>query len=661
MLVGGARQWGDPNLGTNIGQMDELTQLRLEKRRAALLADFRSWLQRTHPGREVAELVADADTFLQWDVNYSDAALTRFDVSDIDEYLLRWCPRKLSFPPAEWIGVVDGLAAYLDFLHASGKWSSRAGQAEKLAQYARSQTEAFLEAMANPSNFGMAKGMFMGPAFAGADIDVTDPSSLQAAVDRYNSLPFEERKALTDPFMLGGPASAAAALHEVRTRFNMPPVRMPQPHQVAASAAVSPLRIAVDALRQYLGDKGVTLTATGNLKITDCRALVDLLKTGDQFEYGPEGFVSQVRSMNQLRNLAFTFDVAVEAMATVVASKRLLAGDGWPGDQVAAATELAEAALAFQTDPEIEDWYSSVGPTVAAGLPYLLAPALGYGQTLPIDEIMPLAVAALLGAPRPSWVSEETLELIVGRTLRDLMNKMAYAGVVTVVDDGVAMTPFGVQFMAEYMREEGFDVPEQPSLESLSAEDVLAAITDATVFPGAHAWADWQPSWTDEQRCHALVDALLAVPFELRNAHQRFGAFSLLAKVPSPVVETELRRLLGGPYSGYALTELTARGLSILDDATADEIDELSDIFGVLLPWVDKCYLDILVDGPAAVIEPAGELFEDVGPDVLQVLSRLPIAEAADVLSAIGSTYPSKQVAKFARGEMHKWRSRWGH
>lgn len=641
--------------------MDELRQLRLEKQRAALLVDFRAWLQRTHPGHEVADLAADAETFLQWDLNYSDAALTRFDVSDIDEYLLRWCPRKLSFPPAEWMGVVDGLAAYLEFLGSSGKWTARQLQAEKLAEHARSQTEAFLEAMANPSNFGMAKGMFMGPAFGGADIDVTDPTSLQAAVDRYNSLPFEERKALTDPFMLGGPASAAAALHEVRTTFNMPPVRMPQPHQVAASATASPLRIAVDGLRQYLGDKGVTLTTTGNLKIADCRALVDLLKTGDQFEYGPEGFVSQVRSMNQLRNLAFVFDVAVEAMATVVAGKRLLAVDGWPDDHVVAATMLAEAALAFQTDPEIEDWYSSVGPTVAAGLPYLLAPALGYGQTLPIDEMMPLAVAALLGAPRPTWVSDETLELIVGRTLRNLMNTLAFAGVVTVANDEVAMTPLGVQFMVEYMREEGFNVPEQPSLESLSAEDVLASITDATVFSGAQAWADWQPSWTDEQRCRALVDALLAVPFELRTAHQRFGALSLLAEPPSPVVEPELRRLLGGPYSGYALTELTARGLSILDDATDDEIDELSDIFGVMLPWVDKCYLDILVDGPTAVIEPAGELFEDVGPDVLQVLSRLPIAEAADVLSAIGSTYPSKQVAKLARGEMHKWRSRWGH
>ena len=643
-----------------VALVDDLTQHRLEKKSAALLTDFRSWLHGTRPSSAVADLAADAETFLQWDVNYADAALTRFDVSDIDEYLLRWCPRKLSFPPAEWIGVIEGLTAYLEFLDSSGKWTGRAGQAAHLAGHARKRTEAFLDAMGNPANFGMAKGMFMGPAFSGADIDFTDPASLQAAVDRYNSLLFEERKALTDPFMLTGPAQEAAALREARTMFKMPPVRVPRPLEVAASATASPLRIAVDGLRQYLGSKGAALTATGNLKMADCRALVELLQTGDRLEYGSEGSVSQVRSMNELRNLAFTFDVAVAVMATVLVGKRLFAGDGWPDDPVASATVLAEAALAFQTDPEIEDWYGGVGPVVAAGLPYLLAPALGYGETLPIDEMLPIAVAALGSAPRPTWVSERNLELIVGRELRDLMRTMAFAGVVTFIDDQVAMTPFGIQFMVGHMREEGFTVPEQPSLESLSAEQVLATITDATVFSGTLAWADWQPDRSDQERCRQLIDALMEVPYELRTAHQRFGAFSLLAEVPTPAVEPELRRLLGGPYAGYALTELTARDLSLLDDATDDEMEELADIVGVMLPWVDKCYLDILVDGPAAVIEPTDELLESIGADVVQVLSRLPIAEASDVLTAIGSTYPEKKVAKLARAEVHKWRSRWG-
>ncbi len=148
-----------------------------------------------------------------------------------------------------------------------------------------------------------------------------------------------------------------------------------------------------------------------------------------------------------------------------------------------------------------------------------------------------------------------------------------------------------------------------------------------------------------------MVDALLAVPYELRTAHQRFGAFALLAEAPTPSVESELHRLLDGPYCGYAMTDLATRDRM--------EIDELHDIVGVMLPWVDRCYVDMTIDGAAAVIEQVDELLADAGMEVLQVLSQMPIAEAADVLSAIGSSHPSKKVAKLARTEVHRWRSRW--
>ena len=401
------------------------------------------------------------------------------------------------------------------------------GQAAHLAEHA-GRTEAFLDAMGNPANFGMAKGMFMGPAFSGADIDFTDPACCRRRRSLQQLL-FEERKALTDPYMLTGPAQEAAALrsaHHVQHAAGA--------CCVASVASALPARCELRLTACAVPGQQGGADRHRNLKMADCRALVELLQTGDRFEYGSEGLVSQVRSMNQLRNLAFTFDVAVAVMATVLVGKRLLAGDGWSDDPVASATVLAEAALAFQTDPEIEDWYGGVGPAVAAGLPYLLAPALGYGETLPIDEMLPIAVAALGSAPRPTWVSELNLELIVGRELRDLMRTMSFAGVVTFIDDQVAMTPFGTQFMVGYMREEGFTVPEQPSLESLSAEQVLATITDATAFSGALAWADWQPDRSDQERCRQLIDALLEVPHELRTAHQRFGAFSLLSEVPTP-------------------------------------------------------------------------------------------------------------------------------
>ena len=641
--------------------MDDLSELRMEKRRTSLLNDFRTWLSRTEPDDRVDELAANAETFLGWDINYAEAQLTQFDSVDVDEYLLDWCPRKLSFPPADWVGVVDGLVAYLEFLGSTKAWSGRPKQAEKVAVYAGSRIEDFLEAMANPANFGMAKGMFMGPAFSGADIDFSDAASLQAAVDRYNNLPFDERKAMTDPFMMGRPDREEVALRTARAAFKMPPVRMPNELAVMESAVASPLRIAVEGLREYVRPKGVALTSTLNFKLADCRALVELLQTGDRFEYGPEGFVNQVRSMNQLRRLAFIFDVAMLSGATQIVGSRIRASAEWPDDVVVAATELAATALDAETDLEIDGWLNSVGPTLAAGFPYLIAPALGFGVALAIDEMMPLAVGAALSQPRPIWLTEETAHTVVAGALRRLMETMQLAGVIILTDDTVAMTPFGVHFMVQYMREQGFAVTEQESVKTLTAEQLLDTITDATVLPALQTWQDWQPEWTEERRYTAIVDALLAVPYELRTAHQRFAAFELLSVSTSSGFELELRRLLGGPYSGYALTELAGRGVPVLDNATDDEMAELSDILAVMLPWVDKCYLDMTVDGVAAVIESVGELLEEHGTEVLQTLARLPVSEAAEVLGAVGSAFPSKSVAKLARTELHRWRSRWGH
>lgn len=636
----------------NVGEMDDLSERRLEKRRQELLGEFRTWLVTAEPTSPVAELADDAETFLQWDSNYGDSRFTQFDPLDIDEYLLRWCPRKLSFPPSEWMGVVDGLVAYLDFLAATGRWTGSAKQATAVTAHARARAEAFLDAMADPTNFGMAKGMLMGPAFSGADVDFNDPDSLQAAMDRYNNLPFEERKALTDPYMTSRPDAHEAELRAARAAFDMPPVRMPSDEEAARSAAASPLLAAVTGLRQYLQPKGVVLTPAGNFKLVDCRALVELLNTGDP---------GQARSMNDLRNLAFIFDVALMARATQILGSRIHAAADWPDDATVAATQLATMALDFETNLEIDSWYDAIRPTVAAGFPYLIAPALGYGVALTIDEMLPLAVGAVLSAPQPMWVTEDTARTIVLRTLKGLMQTMALAGVITFVDDTVAMTPFGTRFMMQYMLDQGFHVTERPPLHSLTAEQLLATITDANVLAAEQAWADWQPGWSHEQRATALVDALSEVPYELRTAHQRYGAFALLSVPPTTVVEPQLRRLLGGPYSGYALTELATRGLQVTDGATDDELDQLSDVLGVMLPWIDQCALDITIDGAGAVVEAVDELVANVGMEVLQTLSRLPVAEAADVLRAVGSAHPSKKIAKLARTELHRWRSRWGH
>lgn len=639
--------------------MDDLVRRRATNTRALLLAELRAELTAS-AGRDRAEgLVANVETFLDWDINYGSGSLTLFTRFDIDDYLLRWCPRKLSFPPESWLDVVEGLVAYLEFLGTSGHWGGPASGAAAAASHARQQTQTFLDAMAEPSNFGMAKSLFMGPAFAGADIDFDDPTALQAAMDRFNSLSFEERTALTDPGMNHSLADFKRAERAARASFDMPPVRLASPDAVMASAVASPLRRGVEGLREHLGEKGVALTATDNLKLADCRTLVERLDTGDRFEYGRAGATSQARSMNQLPTLAYLFDIALQVGATRKAKGRLLAVKRWQSNPLVAANTLAELAIEF-TNYGHNDWFAQLTTTMTDGLPYLLAPAMGFGVTMAIDEMLPLAIGVAEAMSRPNWVTETSLPRIVERSLVSLMERMALAGVVTFTDGGVTMTPFGVQFMVEQMRAMGFVVPELPSLADLTAAEVLASVTDATVFAPRPAWAAWQPGWTDERKCHDLVDALLAVPPAQRTAHERVAAFTLLTVPHSAAAEPELRRLIGGPYAVYALTALAERDLPMPDDVdnSPEVLDGLIDMSAVLLTWLDEQYIELLIDGPAGVVDGTREMIERTSPEILDDVAKMPFTEVGDVLAAIGAAYPNKAIAKLARTARHRWQSR---
>ena len=86
----------------------------------------------------------------------------------------------------------------------------------------------------------------------------------------------------------------------------------------------------------------------------------------------------------------------------------------------------------------------------------------------------------------------------------------------------------------------------------------------------------------------------------------------------------------------------------------------MMDLTSVMLPWVDDCYLDITVDGAAAVVPLVRGLLDGTPPDVLETLALVPVREVADVLEAVGAVYPDKRVAKTARTVLHKWHSRWG-
>jgi hypothetical protein len=153
--------------------------------RDAILDDFERWARRRiELEKGLAEgWGADACLFLDWRVQYSSGDLSAFGVGDIEEYLLEWCPRKLSAPPSAWLAVVEGVDAWVQYLAETGQWTG--GLLRPVRSALERLTPRFLDEMANPANFGMAKGIFASGPFADLDLDGDDELDPDALAESY--------------------------------------------------------------------------------------------------------------------------------------------------------------------------------------------------------------------------------------------------------------------------------------------------------------------------------------------------------------------------------------------------------------------------------------------------------------------------------------------
>ncbi|HET7719331.1 MAG TPA: hypothetical protein VFK43_05135, partial [Acidimicrobiales bacterium] len=164
---------------------DDDTQFHAAK--TALLARFETWLNdhdwQVAPG--------DAGLALDWKWGYAGGDLGHWTVADVGEFLLEWCPRKLSMPAEESATIPLALAALMAFLSDQALLSPGSSPAGDLITEAVELTNSFVDAMGDPSNFGLAKSLF---ASAAGDVDLEDPDQLQAFMDEFNARPEEERR-----------------------------------------------------------------------------------------------------------------------------------------------------------------------------------------------------------------------------------------------------------------------------------------------------------------------------------------------------------------------------------------------------------------------------------------------------------------------------------
>ncbi len=617
---------------------------------AELLESFADWLDDRYPddgvGDDLDAMVSSAELLLDWWTNYREAPLSALAESDVREFLLKWSPRQLTMSAEAAELLCGDLADFIVFLGSTRVLRGSDHQVGVLAQQTLALAAAAAEAMTDPANWGMAKTLV-----AGLDVESMTQDELRAALDQrmteYNSLPFDDRRALTDRFF------DEPELRELPFLY-VPPTEA----AVAADVADADLPEKLAALRDYLGDGGKVLTAKGNLKLADGRALVELLDTGDEIDQRIGDRTFRTQSTEELRHLGFLVEVAKRAGAVCLQRNRLVPVKAWARrSAVDAATALFGAVL----DAGVLSWkentyFQQLHECVDSGVVYWLANLLEPGCTIDFDAVVELNAEVVSsnfeGRSLDYYLSETGLAHDLSRILSvlemtgalrwtDPEETVDNIGTVFPTGGTISLTEFGRQVVRPCLEPIGITVASVGDLADADATELVAALRSVPPDARPALLASWQPELTTSERA-GLVAALTT---EAADADTRLIGIHLLGMFgDDAAVEPHMRQLLGTDAAGHAAMWLLERGLADPDA-----------VGGFITPAVLIDILSQLLDEPELLCEQFLRVSDS--EQLLEFFWRHAAPETAPVLDTLGRHLSDPKLAKAARKAAMRHRS----
>lgn len=614
-----------------------------------LIEEFTGWLDAADVG-DVPAHASHAEMFLDW---WASNPLDAIDDDALTTFLLEWCPRHLSLPANESAEVCEAVAEFTSFLGRTGRLTGGPDRARKLMRTAQGLTEAMREKMADPSNYGMAKSLFAGIA----DGEPMTMAELQAAVqrrmDEHNALPLEQRRAETDRFFTP-PEPAEPPVVE------LPFLHIPPPEsEVVAVVAAAALPAKVEALRNYLGEAGKPLTATGNLKLADGRALVELLDTGDVVDpvIGDKTFTT--RSTADLGGLTYLMEIARGSGAVRTLHKRLVPVKSWSRMSLLdRATRLFRTVLesGILSSPGTGmSFYSDLHTLVDSGVVHWLAGLIEPGTEVDFYVIAELNGEVIdsqfVGPQVDYYLSEGGLNRDISRILQVL----EMAGVVDWADreesftrwetgfwvgGTVRMTAFGRHVLPDYLPAAGIRLRSVADLTDVELPELLAAMESIEFEQFSVMLAAWKPSLPPAERAGIIASMAAAAT----DAQTRLVGLQLLGMFDTDVAEPHMRQLLDTDAAGHAAIWLMEHDL-----AEADAVG------GFVTPAIMVDILSQMVDHPDVLCE---QFLAGHDPEaMLEFFWRHRAPETAAVLDVLGQHLPDRKLAKQARKAAMRHRS----
>lgn len=632
-----------------------------ERAKEWLLEGFGRWLP-DEPGLspEADDAVSDAGLVLDWKFGYGDGHLGRWTAGEIAEFLLGWCPRKLSVSQEDCVAIPSHIASFTDYLSAHGLLAQGSATAAVLRAAATDATAEFVAEMGNPASFGMAKALFAGAADYG--YDATGEAGLAAWMERFNSLSDEEREAILPDSVLdvGGP--------EAPRQLSFPPVVLPLAEVVEAAKAAAPVLRMFAKFAGFAGE-GLWLTPNGNLTLADARELVSLLGTGDVMDKRIGGRVFRTRSSAELRTLRLVFTWAKKAGIVRVLHGRVVAtrrGLALAGDLAGMFDKALDALLTIgpveaQTPHNAWVRWPEVDQMIDSMAVHLLIPLyLAGGSLVPLSNIADLATRAITETFHFGQTSGEYVVRHVDWGIGLLADAMELAGVLRRVgasDDDpelnlvrlggdVELTSAGLAALRSRLAAAGYDTPVAGRLADASAAGLVTGIDPADSRSSAAEVEVWLQRRTPEQAMTELANAARQIgDLALQNI-----ALAIMTGIGPESAESHIRQLVSDRVTrGAALCWLADHGL--LAERELYDPDDLETFCDVLANRVLTAEQASVFDCLAL----AGD--ETAQARLVTELGRSDGNRAVAVLEVIGQNHPAKAVAKAARKALFRLRS----
>lgn len=644
ILARGRRAGHAEGMRLQVGGADEST---FRSAATAALAAFGAWQRRLGVAEEEAERVcAEVDLALDWKWSYADGDLGWWRSEHVAEFLLEWCPRKLSVFGADAHSIPSSLASFVAFLADAGLLAKGSSPLGEVQQFAAALAGPFTAAMDDPSQFGMAKSLVAAARDDG--VDLSDAGQAEDWMAAFNARPEDERRRI-----IPDPAT-------VRSRPQLAPVALPADEEVAASRAAAPVLAMFAELAAFV-DTGRRLTQKGNLNLADARALVERLGTGDVVDERIGQRTFRTRSAAELPRLRHVFAWAKKAGVVrvahgkVMATRRGLAMASDPAGCFDRSLDALMAAgpLSSQRLPDRWGAWPDVDALLDRLCVHLLIGPYVVQRPVPIDELAGLAADAVLDAFVFPSLDDDHVVRRVTIDVTDMIDALALAGVVerSGLDDdafeevgrrrlggSVSLTPAGVVAVRRLLAAAGYDPPVAGRFARSTAAELLVG-TEGEDFPVF--WAELL-AWRRRRSPNEAVRELAAAAAGLDDPALRNLALAAMADIGGPEAEAAVRTLTSDPgVRGAALCWL------VDCDYEAPEVVFIPDEPG---PFVDVLAHRLIKGGPEAMVatlELAGNHEAQIA--VLKPLWRSPSPATEAVLVALGDNHPTKVVAKAAR------------